>query len=42
MPAQQLDASSPGHRWRLYLDIWNLVVILLGAALALLLGPILD
>ena len=42
MPAQQPDVDSAGPRWRLYLDVWNLLLILIGVILALVLGPILN
>ena len=42
MPAPKSEDPSHGHSFRLYLNIWNLVMILIGVGLVLLLRPTLN
>ena len=42
MPAPKSEDPAHGHSFRLYLNIWNLVMILIGVGLVLLLRPTLN
>jgi len=42
MPAHKPDLACRGPRLRFCLDLWNLVLVLLGVGLVLLLRPILN